>query len=274
MKYRYAALTAILIGIVLFLFARQETKVSPLEKIGESSSLRLIIIYDNYQFRKDLPTGWGFSCVVISNKTLLFDTGGDGRLLLHNLKSIGLDPKDVDYVFLSHIHHDHTGGLFDFLECNSNVTVFLPKSFPWKFKDEVKRTGARIVEVSGPEKLVENFYSTGEMGFWIKEQSLIISTERGLVVITGCAHPGIVSIVKRAKELTNKEILLVLGGFHLIGKDESELRRIALEFKEMGVKHVAPCHCSGDLARKIFREEFGDSFIEVGVGKIIDLSEL
>ena len=62
--------------------------------------------------------------------------------------------------------------------------------------------------------LCKNVYLTGEMGFSIKEQSLILNTPEGLIVITGCAHPGIVEIVKKAKAMLNRDIYLAIGGFH------------------------------------------------------------
>ncbi|MCK4428210.1 MAG: MBL fold metallo-hydrolase, partial [candidate division Zixibacteria bacterium] len=96
-------------------------------------------------------------------------------------------------------------------------------------------------------------------------------TEKGLVVITGCAHPGIVEILREAKKITNEDIYLVLGGFHLGGVGDSKLRDIIKSFRELGVKKAAPCHCSGDRTRELFKEEYGDDFIANGVGKIIEI---
>jgi len=112
------------------------------------------------------------------------------------------------------------------------------------------------------------------MGIWIKEQSLLILTKKGIIIITGCAHPGIVEIVKRAKELLRSNVLLVMGGFHLIGQSEESIREIISYFKDLNVKYVAPCHCSGDLARKLFKEEYKERYINAGVGKVITLNNL
>ncbi len=235
-------------------------------------NLRITILYDNNEYDKRLKTAWGFSCLVeLENKTLLFDTGGDPGTLLSNMKLLGIEPKNIGLVVLSHIHGDHVGGLSGFLEKNSNVTVYIPSSFPDSFRERIESAGADLVDVSGPTKISDGIYSTGELGTWIKEQSLIINTDKGLVVITGCAHPGIVNIVRKAKELLDKNVYLVLGGFHLGGASESELKSIVEEFRQLDVKKVAPCHCSGDRARALFEEEYEDDYIESGVGKIIEI---
>ena len=101
---------------------------------------------------------------------------------------------------------------------------------------------------------------------------MIVNTNKGLVVITGCAHPGIVNIIKKTKEIFPKEeIYLVIGGFHLAGFSDSELKNIINDFKKLGVQITAPCHCSGDRTRELFKEEYGENFIENGVGKIINI---
>lgn len=175
-------------------------------------NLSITVSYDNNPYKERLTAAWGFSCVIRgTEKTILFDTGGDGSILLTNMEELGINPKEIDLVVLSHIHGDHVGGLPSFLEKNPEVVVYLPKSFPKGFKDKVKEYGAKIIEVQGPLKIYQGVYSTGELGTWIKEQSLIIHTEEGLIVITGCAHPGIVNIVIKAKNLVKDDVLLVMG---------------------------------------------------------------
>jgi 7,8-dihydropterin-6-yl-methyl-4-(beta-D-ribofuranosyl)aminobenzene 5'-phosphate synthase len=100
---------------------------------------------------------------------------------------------------------------------------------------------------------------------------LVIDTSKGLVVITGCAHPGIVNIVRKAKEYLNEDVYMVIGGFHLGGANDRALRGIINDFRTLDVKKAGPCHCSGDRCRQLFKEEYGDDFIEVGVGMVINL---
>lgn len=192
-------------------------------------------------------------------------------MLLSNMSRLGIDPKKVDIIVISHIHGDHVGGLAGFLKKYSKVTVYLPKSFPESIKSTVRKSGAKLIEVGGPLRICRGVYSTGELGTWLKEQSLVVDTPKGLVVVTGCAHPGVVNIVKEAKKQLGESIYLVLGGFHLSGASSGQINGIIDGFKREGVKMVAPCHCSGDRARELFKKAYGDNFILAGVGKRLEI---
>lgn len=234
--------------------------------------ITITILYDNNEYDERLSAAWGFSCLVEGlEKTILFDTGGDSSMLLSNMHTLGLNPRKVNAILISHIHYDHVGGLPGFLKENSNVTVYLPKSFPTNIKDNVRSAEAKLIEVHDPVKICEGAYSTGELGTWIMEQSLVVKTPKGLIVITGCAHPGIVEVVREAKRLFNKSIYLVLGGFHLCWMKSLQIGEIIEDLKKEGVEMVAPCHCSGTLARNLFHEVYGDNFIQVGVGSKLEL---
>jgi 7,8-dihydropterin-6-yl-methyl-4-(beta-D-ribofuranosyl)aminobenzene 5'-phosphate synthase len=238
----------------------------------KANPITIWIIYDNNFYDSRLKPEWGFSCFIQgTEKTILFDTGGDGSTLLSNMKKLKITPEQVDLIFLSHIHGDHTGGLLEFLKKNNKVKVFLPHSFPDTFKKEITERGAQYIEVKGSIEICQDVFSTGELGISIKEQSLIIKTEKGLVIITGCAHPGIIDIVKKAKELANQNIYLVLGGFHLSGSSKEVIEKIVYEFKKMEVGKVAPCHCSGDKTRELFKQKYKEDFISGGVGKVIEI---
>jgi 7,8-dihydropterin-6-yl-methyl-4-(beta-D-ribofuranosyl)aminobenzene 5'-phosphate synthase len=230
------------------------------------SDITIIDIYDNVEFDPAFKTGFGFGCVIkFKNKTILFDTGGDSPTLLENLETAKIKPDDINIVFLSHIHGDHTGGLLGFLEKNSNVKIYAPGSFPSSFKGDITSAGAELIEIDKSAEITEGVYSTGELGTFIKEQSLIIDSEKGLIVVAGCAHPGITNIVKTSKELLNKNVYLVMGGFH-----QPPISTVK-EFREIGVEKVAPSHCTGDEAINAFEEEYKDNFIKSGAGKIIEV---
>jgi len=254
---------------------KQMKKAEPNNITSDANNINITVIYDNNPYKEGMKTAWGFGCVIRgTEKIILFDTGGDGQLLLENMSTMGVDVNSIEIVVLSHIHHDHTGGLAHFIKKNPNAFVYLPASFPKSFKENLVGAGARVVEVDDQTTMCKHVYSTGQMGDWIKEQGLILRTERGLVVITGCAHPGILKMVKTAKSLFNEPVLLVIGGFHLISATEEEIETIVTSFEAMKVKYAGPCHCTGDKARLLFEEHFGDHYINVGVGKLINISDL
>ncbi len=230
------------------------------------------IVYDNnpYVGFEALRTSWGFACWVeteeaASPTTVLFDTGGDGATLMHNLRELDLDPLAIDAVVLSHAHGDHTGGLGALLAAGAQPTVYVPASFSRSFKDDV---GAYtdLVEVSDAMTVAPGIHTIGEVGTGIKEQALAVETADGLVVITGCAHPGVDRMVRQAREHFGDRIALVMGGFHLGGASRRRVEDIIADFREMGVQRVAPCHCTGDAARELFDDAFGDNCTLAGVG--------
>jgi len=236
----------------------------------------MTILYDNNPFDPRLKTAWGFSFLIQGlEKTLLFDTGGDPYTLLENMRHLGLDASQVDVMVLSHIHGDHTGGLGGLLEKKARVAVYVPGSFPENFKKAVRSFGARVEEVFEPREILSGAYTTGELGDGIREQALALKTAEGLVVVTGCAHPGIVNMVRKAREVTGEDrVHLVAGGFHLGGEHPSRIEAIAEELRLLSVRQVAPCHCSGDVARRVFRKKFGPDYLESGVGKKMVLPAL
>ena len=230
--------------------------------------MRSTIVYDNRTLDSNLASAWGFSCLVDGD--LLFDTGGDGRTLLSNMEKMGIDSAVIKVVVLSHIHGDHTGGLGGLLGTGIRPTVYVPRSFPEHFKANV-RSLTTLVEVHGPVKIRPGIHTTGEVGRGLVEQALAVETGDGLVVVTGCAHPGVVKMVRRAKESAGGEVYLVMGGFHLGGTSQRQVKAVIADFRQLGVQRVAPCHCTGDRAIRAFAEEYGDDFIETGVGMVLDI---
>ncbi len=237
-----------------------------------NKTVTLAVLFDNYPHDERLRTGWGFACLVTGlEKTILFDTGGDGTILLSNMRTLGAEPGDVDIIVLSHEHYDHTGGLAAVLAENRNVTVVVPASFSEGFKRQVHDRGAALVTVDESFKICEGAHSTGQLGTEIKEQGLCISTANGLFVITGCAHPGIVEMVKAAASLSSSGVYGAMGGFHMKGFPEKKIEAVIEHLKTMGVTVAGPSHCSGDLTREMMRRSFSDGYVTVGVGRTVEL---
>lgn len=189
----------------------------------------LKILYDNeakYGFRKR----WGFSCLV--GDELLLDTGGDVSTLLFNMHRFAVNFSRIRGIVLSHEHGDHVGGI-EVLRALDEVKVFVPRSFSPRFKRELTVHGnVNLIEVDEAMAVSENIFTTGELGSFIKEQSLIVKTGNGLTVITGCSHPGLTNILRKASQFG--EIYGVVGGFH--GFSQVKALR--------GMKLIVPCHCT------------------------------
>ncbi len=235
----------------------------------------LTMVYDNNPYDPALQTAWGFACRVETPEgVVLFDTGGDGRTLLGNLAQLGLDPQQVNVVVLSHIHGDHTGGLAALLDTGIAPTVYVPAAFPAAFKADV-RACTDLVEVTDPTEILPGIYTTGQVGSGIVEQALVVETGEGLVVVTGCAHPGVVEMARRAKEAVAGEggrsgatPLLVMGGFHLKDASRPQIEAVIAGLRDLGIQRVAPCHCTGDAARRMFADAFGADCTLAGVGQV------
>lgn len=200
--------------------------------------MKITILYDN-SANPGLKSGWGFSCLVDNGQKILFDTGDNGEKLMYNFEKLNIDPKSVDLVVLSHNHWDHVDGLEGFQKLNHKAEVIYPKAF------------SQLAEIS------TGVYSTGALGTQIKEQAVVVKTEKGNIVITGCAHPGLETILQVAEQLG--ESYGVLGGFHGFSKfDELE-----------GIRLIGPCHCT--QYKQDIKERYPGEFIDIRAGSIIEV---
>ena len=233
--------------------------------------IKVSIIYDNYDFKEGMKSDWGFSCLIEgTEKTILFDTGAKPNVFKQNFDVLNIDAQKIDYVVISHDHFDHTGGLSTFLEMNSDVSVYIIESFSKKSKNIIEENGSKIVYEPEIKEICKNVYLSGTLGEKIEEQSLAINTPNGLVVITGCSHPGIIEILKHFKSSLNKDIYMVFGGFHLMRKNDAEIAQIINEMKELGVQKCGATHCTGNKQIELFKDAFGDNYVPMGVGNTIE----
>jgi len=226
--------------------------------------MEIKIIFNNEVANPELSTGWGFSCLV--EKKFLFDTGEAGNFLSNNINYLDVDISKIRSVFISHEHWDHIGGLWFLLDEIKNLNVYICPGFSDKFKKRIISNDGIITEIPIFSEIEKNIYSTGELPSTYKdlpmpEQSLVIRTERGLTVITGCSHPGIVNILESViTNLPDERINFVLGGFHLIDHDENSINKIIDYFKKKKIENVAPTHCTGELAQVKFQNFYSDKY--------------
>jgi len=267
--------TILILGLVcgLLLAAAEEKGREPIKDRGMDTPLTFTILYDNYLHEKGTTPDWGFACLIEGcEQTILFDTGTRPEILLHNVRHLGVDLEAVRCIVISHEHQDHVGGLAAVLDIHHDVSVYLPASFAAGIVRRIEKTGARVVPVDRPLEICAHVMSTGEMGESIKEQSLILNTRRGLVIVTGCSHPGIVAILERAKALFDRPIHLVFGGFHLRNKGDAEMEAIIGRFRELGVETCGATHCTGDRQIALFKEAFGENYVPMGTGRVLRIT--
>ncbi len=217
--------------------------------------MELRIVYDN-EAKEGLESDWGFSCLIeTGNKKLLFDTGASGAILSRNMEKLGIKKEELEIIALSHEHWDHIGGLESVL--HPNVAVYVPRAFTRGTKVRIKETAAELFEVSGPADIIPGVHTTGELGTGIKEQSLVLDTSEGVVVLTGCAHPGLSVILDAAKVFG--VVSGVIGGFH--GFDNLELLD--------GLRTIIPCHCT--VHKSEIMDMYQDKAVWCGAGAVIEI---
>lgn len=237
---------------------------------GIATPLTIDVIYDNYICLKGTTADWGYSVVIEGlAQEVLFDTGTKPDLFESNFRKIGIDPATIDIMVLSHEHGDHTGGISSFVKMKTGIPLLIPHSFTAPFLKQMVLLGLKPVLVDEPSMICDHLFTSGEFDYQIAEQSLILDTRKGLVVMTGCAHPGIIEMLKVIKREFNKNIYMVFGGFHLMNKTQKEMDEIISGMKSLGVIKCGATHCTGDSQIEMFRKAFGDNYFELGVGNKI-----
>ena len=233
-------------------------------------SIDITVLFNNITDDERLTPAHGMACLIEgAARTILFDAGGDGTILLDNMDALDKDPAAIDAVVISHLHWDHMGGLWQLLRRAVPVDLYLPKSASKDLRGHAEMLGATVTIIDTPTEIVPGIHSTGEMGDKIKEQSLVLESADGAVVITGCAHPGVTSIVERASEVVGTPARFVLGGFHLRSTAEKDVAAIVERLKNLGVQRIAGSHCTGDMPVAMLRRVWRDDFVEFGCGTTV-----
>jgi len=243
---------------------------------AQGSGVRLTYLYDNAAAAPGTKPDWGFACLIEGHgRTVLFDTGARPEIPRQNMTALKVDPTRVQAVVLSHEHSDHTAGL-DALPASPRLPVYAGEHFrlPPPAVAALARIGATRIAVTAarPVEVFPGFTVSEEIARnGAYEIALVVDAPAGSVVVVGCAHPGIVAMLKRIAETTKRPVHMVIGGFHLLQTPADEVKRIIADFKALGVAWTGPTHCTGDEAIRLFREAYGDRFITGGVGTVVDV---
>jgi len=264
---------------------------------------KLTVIVDNIA-AEDLKGEWGLSILAeYEGKKILADVGGSG-LFAENMEKLGFDVSKVDFATLSHAHYDHANGMPLFFEKNSKAKFYLresagencyhklwifhkyiglPKHVTTKYKDRIKYVtgdykvteGVWLIphKTEGLEEIGkrETMYQKTKKGYvpdnFSHEQSLVLDTDKGLVIINCCSHGGAVNIINEVKStFGDKHVYGLIGGFHLFNKSEKEIRSVASAIRDTGIDFVCTGHCTGKRAYGIMKEELGDRLTQLRVG--------
>jgi 7,8-dihydropterin-6-yl-methyl-4-(beta-D-ribofuranosyl)aminobenzene 5'-phosphate synthase len=283
------------------------TAMVPARLAAAEPDARITILYDAFGSDAAMKKDWGFSALVeISGKRILFDTGNDADIFAANVKAKNIDLAGLDFVVLSHRHSDHMAGLNHVLSVNPKVKIYAPRegfgifgsSLPSSFyrKDGSLPPEMRYYDGEPPEvmkfgaawqhanfepvdktteiapgitliALVSDAPGTKEL----KELSLAVNTADGIVLVVGCAHPGIERIVEAATSI-NPRIRLIAGGFHLVvATDEVIAKAVAALKGTFKVENIAPGHCTGEPTFAALMRAFGDRYRYAGLGSVIAL---
>lgn len=232
------------------------------------------VVFDNVPFASGFDTGWGYAAVVCGyERGILFDSGADGEQLLSNMDGLGIAPETIEVVVISHAHYDHTGGLSEFLKVNPKVEVYVPDGISCDVVQMIDKLGAYPIIVGPPGEIFEGVSTTGTMDGRPPEQGLILEGGGSAALVTGCAHPGIVTMLEEAEWHTGYPIEMVVGGIHLHKTAKKDALETAKRMHRMGVRRVALSHCTGEKSSVILEEVFGDGYIESGLGRAIVLDQ-
>jgi 7,8-dihydropterin-6-yl-methyl-4-(beta-D-ribofuranosyl)aminobenzene 5'-phosphate synthase len=269
---------------------------------------RVTILYDSFGKNPSLTKDWGFAVLVeYGGKRILFDTGNNAKIFEHNVKALGVDLRNLDFVVMSHRHGDHIGGLAYLLKVNPTVKIYAPKersgvygddqpSSTWYRKDPSLPPEQRYYGGGPPEiihmgeawpganfQLIDKNIEIAPGMYLIalvsdkpgtlelRELSLAIRTPDGLVLLVGCSHPGVEHIMQEASTI-DPHIKILFGGLHQIQAPDAEVERVATVLhNQYTLERLAPGHCTGEPEFAALKKTFGDRFVYAGVGSVVEL---
>ncbi|MEW5691722.1 MAG: MBL fold metallo-hydrolase [Candidatus Hydrogenedentota bacterium] len=217
---------------------------------------------------------WGISFLI--EEDILFDTFGDAYVFLRNLRQMQVDISKIKHIILSHSHWDHISGLWHIINKHKDINVYICPNFKQEIKEKIRASGANVIEVGSFLNICGNVYSTGEIygkqkGSDIYEQAMVIKTQKGISIVCGCAHPGILNIVNEVKRFFKENIYLIIGGLHLKESTQEQIEEVVHRLKLERIIKIAPTHCTGKIGTNLLAKEYVDNFVQVKQGCVIEI---
>lgn len=268
---------------------------------------RVTILYDAFGGRRGLTQDWGFAALVeYGGKRILFDTGDNAAIFARNVRALGVDLRRLDFVVVSHRHEDHIAGLGYLLQVNPRVRIYAPRetfgvfgsTLPGTFyrRDSTLPDSLRYFDAAPPAELrfgtpwpearfswvdsltevapgmaIISTVSKTPGTLELRELSLAIRTPKGLVLLVGCSHPGIETILEASRRWSN-HVHLIFGGLHLVTTADTAITRVATALHEQWrIDRIAPGHCTGEPAFAALRRLFGARYVYAGLGTVTEL---
>ncbi len=202
-------------------------------------------------------TNWGFAAFLRhGGDDILFDTGNDPAFgegdpplkdappfFTENARALGADLSRAAFAVISHRHRDHAGGIRQFRAVNKKRAVYVPDA---ALLEQYPEADLQLVRESRKLGAHRWLIFTENKELELPELSLALDTRRGLVLITGCCHPGVETIVKETLKVTERPIHLLYGGFHLFPVAPDDVKALGIKLRDVyKVERISPAHCSG-----------------------------
>ncbi|MCK5823212.1 MAG: MBL fold metallo-hydrolase [Bacteroidales bacterium] len=245
--------------------------------------MKLTVLNDNSP-GNGFSSEHGLSYLIEDDKAILFDAG-PSDVFLRNAKIANINLDNIDTIALSHGHYDHGNGL---VYLKNKTLICHPESFIKRYsRNGTKYIGLplnieqakkqfNLITTIKPYNISKNIIFLGEIprendfeaktttfnkedgspDFVIDDSALVIKSDKGLIIVTGCSHSGICNIINYAMKVTgNKNVYAVIGGFHLKKDDEVTMKVINC-IKNLNIKKIYPSHCTELPALSKFYEHF------------------
>jgi 7,8-dihydropterin-6-yl-methyl-4-(beta-D-ribofuranosyl)aminobenzene 5'-phosphate synthase len=252
---------------------------------------------------------WGFSAMIeFDGKRILFDAGSRENTVVQNAKELNINLDNIDNIYLSHNHKDHTGGLItlkkeypnSFKNAHVGEGIFYSRpnsegddNYILSNKNTLENLGIKFISHKNPTQLIPGLWTTGQVPRkydeknWSgvskmidskgnivediipEDQSLFFDTENGIVLISGCGHAGLANTLDYVQKIIpGRPIYKIIGGFHLLKLNNDKLEWTAGKMREAGVNYFVGAHCTGLNSTYSIRNFLGLTSVSALVGSV------